>query len=347
VKRHEDKQEARQVAKRIKLFASWAFVGDIGGRIMVTPKQKTWQDWHEIRPDLFPLPLELREAQSRSIGCRLREIPLELVKDANRCPNPWLDLASMKLIAHYRSLFLSCASVLSAWDILADFGWGGATGAKQRSRLSERMENARKCGEDAKALRLEKKIVDAMLRYDPELTKKLARNAGDEKLQAFDAVSRESRERSRRPMRMDSRERAKVRLTETYPIQILIVSNWIRCGTLDDPGWCFFTNQALANLLSLLDWTGFDVKGEDISAEQVEQICVRLGLRKPDNGFLCYSDAKLDDKSGVIRLNHFPPKKAREEFPKDASELCAPIRLGQRTLYAGISPATPAKVVGT
>lgn len=309
----------------------------------MTPKPQTWQHWHEINPVLFPLPLELREAQSGSIGFLLQKIPLELVKDANRCPNPWQDLASMKFIAHYRSLFLSCASVLPAWELLADYGWGGATGAKQHSRLADRMLDARKRGDHAEARRLEKKIVDAMLRYDPELAKKLARNAGDEKkLRAFEELSRESRKRSRRPVRGNSRENAKARLTEKYPIQILLVSNWIRCGNSGDPGWLFFTNHALANLLTLLNW--------NVSSEMVEQICIRLGLRKPDDGFLVFSDVKLDDTLGVIRLNHFPPKKAREEFPKDAWKIRAPIQLGQRTLYAGIStarkPATSAKVVG-
>lgn len=313
---------------------------------MATPKLKTWRDWHEIMPNVFPMPLELREAHPGSIGIVLRKIPLELVKDANRCPNPWQDMASMKFIAHYRSVFLSCASVLPAWELLAGCGWGGATGAKQSSRLSERLQDALKRGDEAETRRLEKKIVDAMLRYDPETAEKLARNAGDEKLQAFDEVKKESRERNRRPLREGGRERATSDFPKNYPIQIVLASNWIRCGDVGDPSLCCYTNQALASLLSLFDWTGFDVEGEDISAEQVEQVCVRLGLRKPVDEFLVYSDARLDGRSGVIQLNHFPPNKPRE-FPKDGWKLRAPIRLGQRTLYDGIAPATRAKAVGT
>ncbi len=310
--------------------------------VIATPKTTTWQDWHEINPSLFPLPLELREIHSGSIGVLLRNIPLELVRDANRCPNPWQDLASMEFIPAYRSLFLSCASVLPAWELLAGFGWGGATGAKQSSRLSERMEEARRRGDKAEALRIERKIVDAMLRYDPEPAKKIAINIGDENLMAFQELNIKSRERNRRPVQPNSKESAKARLVAQYQIQILLVSNWIRSGSSGDPGWLFYTHPALASLFSAFDFP--------ISSEAIEQKCVRLGLRKPDAGFLVFSNAIKDAESGIIRLNHLPPKMARQEFPKDAWKLRSPIKVGHRTFYAGIStaPMQPisAKVVG-
>lgn len=99
---------------------------------------QTWQHWHEVNPFLFPLPLDLRENDRGMIGHLLNRIPLESVKDANRCPNPWEDLASMKFPAPYRSLFLACASVGLAWRLLASCGWGGATSANQQKVLAKR-----------------------------------------------------------------------------------------------------------------------------------------------------------------------------------------------------------------
>lgn len=297
---------------------------------MAAQKQRTWRDWHDISPELFPLPLELREAEHPgSIGVLLQKIPLELVRDSNRSPNPWLDLASMKFIAHYRSLFLSCASVMDGWSLLSSFGWGGATGAKKDSRLTQRAKAARQQGNESEAIRLGKKNFDAMLRYDPDLLTKLAEEIGGETYQGLGAVIAESRARNRRPVLTDARKRARAKLMETYPVQILLLTNWIRHGLCGDPSWCFFTNKALANLLCALGWS--------VSHEQVEQICVRLGLPKPDDEFLIISDAKFDAKSGAILLNLLPPKRARVEFPKDAWTVRAPIYLGKRKFYEGIA----------
>jgi hypothetical protein len=58
---------------------------------------KSWRDWNEVNPWLFPSVLELAE-DCGPIGELLRRLPEELRRDANRCPDPWRELRAMQFL---------------------------------------------------------------------------------------------------------------------------------------------------------------------------------------------------------------------------------------------------------
>ena len=194
---------------------------------------RTWRDWHELRPDLFPLPLELRDKPGL-IGYHLNKIPLELVRDASRCPDPWLDLASIKFLSCYRSLFLSCASLLPAWLTMASCGWGGATSPNAKRVIAHRVRKARMDGDERTAQRLERKIIDAMLRFDRTRLEEISKNFCDDgNLSGLGLLVKESYNTAKRSIRTTDKQAARDRLCT---VEVIVAVNWILLGNCGDPG---------------------------------------------------------------------------------------------------------------
>jgi hypothetical protein len=125
-------------------------------------------------------------------------------------------------------------------------------------------------------------------------------------------------------------------LREHYPLLYLMVTNWLRCGHLGDPGFMFYSDQALADLFSLFDWQGFSIAAEELNSEQIEQMRGRLGLRKANEKIPQITGARLNSQTTLIELNTQDPKFAKYEWPKSPWQLRCRIELSGRVLYSGV-----------
>jgi hypothetical protein len=124
-------------------------------------------------------------------------------------------------------------------------------------------------------------------------------------------------------------------LRNKYPLLYLMLTNWIRCEHLGDPGFIFYSDPALADLFSLFDWQGFAVGGEELNSEQIEQMRGRLGLRKANEKIPLITGARMNPKTGIIELNTQDAKIAKREWPESPSQLRCRIELSGRVLYSG------------
>lgn len=292
---------------------------------------QTWARLHEINPWLFPTVLELASGHGL-IGSILRGIPEELLRDANRCPNPWEDLASMRLMQpSHRHVFRACASVLPAAVSMAESVYS-------RGDLIERVKRATTAVEREA---LNRKLFPGMWREGAALLRAKAAQAGPEVLAQFEEheaklVKMIAKKRGKRAAAVRSDKPTAERLRRKWPVQYLMVTCWLRLGNLGDPGLMFFSDRALADLFFYLDWSGFDICADDFDSEQIEQLRRRLGLRKANEKFPLVTGARINDETGTIEINTSNAKVAAFEWPITPLQLRSKIMLDGKTLYAGI-----------
>jgi len=125
-------------------------------------------------------------------------------------------------------------------------------------------------------------------------------------------------------------------LRSDRPIEYLLLSGWIRCGCLGDPGFMFYSDRALADLPSLLNWDGFELDPDGVNIGQIEQLRGRLGLRKANEKMPYITGVRMSPNSGIIQLNSIDAKLAASEWPKRPLKLRSPILLNGRQLYGGV-----------
>jgi len=179
-----------------------------------------------------------------------------------------------------------------------------------------------------------------MWRADAGLLRDGAAQEGPEMLNQF-------KEHEARLLKMVAKKRGKAassarsdkptadRLRRKHPLQYLMVTNWLRCDCLGDPGFMFYSDNALADLFGLLDWQGFEVAADDTNSEQIEQMRGRLGLRKANEKLPLVTGAKMNHKTSVIKLNTQDAKIAKYEWPKTPPHLACRIELNGQILYSG------------
>ena len=81
--------------------------------------KRTWRDWQEINPFLFPSLIELRDGPGL-VGWALQTIPEGIVRDADRCPDPWHELSRVPFVKQgHREFYRAAASLVSAVERLA------------------------------------------------------------------------------------------------------------------------------------------------------------------------------------------------------------------------------------
>ena len=193
---------------------------------LTTHKKQSWSKWHELNPWLFPPPSEL--AQDRGpIGEFLRRVPAELLRDADRCPDPWANLCTNRFIPpSFHSLFGACASVLPAATRLA------------RSIYSrgDLVERAKRGGSEAECEDLNRKLFPALWRADAGLREAAAQEGPD--------MLRKFQEHEARLLEVIAKKHGKTAaatrpdnptaepLSRVFPVPSLMLVNWLRCGPL-------------------------------------------------------------------------------------------------------------------
>lgn len=291
----------------------------------------TWAKAHEVNPWLFPSVMELSEDRGR-IGLLLRTIPEELRRDADRCPDPWRELSTARLLAvgGYSELFTACASVLPASLQLSRKVYTRGNWAKRARRATTEAAG------------------DAAIRnLFPAMWRAGAATLRDEAARQGPAIMREFEKREAVLLGMMAKKKGKAAtairpgeptahlLRSKHALAYLMVTGWVRCGPLGDPGLCFYSDNALADLFSLLDWRRFDVAAADLNSEQIEQMRGRLGLRKATEKLPLVTSARLNDKTNLIELNTLDAKVAKHEWPKPAQPLRCRVELCGQVLYSG------------
>jgi hypothetical protein len=290
----------------------------------------SWPQMHEINPWLFPSVMELAQ-DGGPIGEVLRGIPSELQRDANRCPDPWGDLCTNRFIPRgYHGLFRACASVLPAATRLARMVYS-------RGHLVEHDKQATTQVEREAVIRM---LFPGMWRAGAGLLRDAAVQAGPDILTQFEAdesklLERIAKKHGKTAAAARSDKPTADRLRRKWPVHYLMLSNWPRLGHLGEPGLMFFSDRALADFFSLLDWSGFDIRADVFDSEQVEQMRGRLGLRKANEKIPLVTGARINPEKGVIELNTSPVELANREWPKLPLRLRCPIELNGRILYAG------------
>lgn len=293
--------------------------------------ERTWRDWREVNPWLFPLPSELARDPG-AIGYFLRGIPEELLLDADRCPDPWCELISNRflMVGRLPELFSACASVLPAALSLARKVYS-------RGRWVERSKTAKTTAESEDVIR---NLFPSMWRAGSEFLRNASTNEGAGMLSEFEKREGELVKRIQKKHGKGAAIGDKLPTAESLrsdrPIEYLLLSGWIRCGCLGDPGFMFYSDNALGDLFSLLDWDGFEVDPEGVNSEQIEQLRGRLALRKASNKTPYITGVRMSPDSGIIQLNSIDAKLAASEWPKRPSKLRSPILLNGRQLYGGV-----------
>jgi hypothetical protein len=294
---------------------------------------KTWRDGHELNPWLFPLPSELAR-DSGPIGLALQEIPDELLRDADRCPDPWQDLRTNRIlmVGRYIELFTACASVLPATVELA----------KRVYSRGELVELARRAKTESECEAVNRKLFPKMCRTGAGLLREAAAQHGSNMLKEFEkceaALKKMMAKKCGKAALATHVDKPSAEpLRQRYPLLYLMVENWLRCGFRGDPGFMFYSDEALADLFSLFDWQGFSIAAEDLNSEQLEKMRGRLGLRKAVEKLPLITSAKMKFKTGVIELNTNDATIAKYEWPSVPVQLNCRIEISGRVLYRGLN----------
>jgi hypothetical protein len=287
--------------------------------------RKTWRDWHEINPWLFPLPSELAQDPG-PVGVFLSRVPDELLRDADRCPDPWADLCANQFIpCGFHSLFRACAGVLPAAISLAHAVYS-------RGDLVERVKRGGSEGECEGVIR---KLFPGMWRAAAGLLREGAAQEGPELLREFE-------EREARLLKIIAKKSGKAAAAARpdkptaeaircgSPVRYLLLVSWLRCGHLGDPGLCFYSDPALVALLSLLGWPHYNT-------HLIERMRERLGLLKACPKIPYVTGVRMNPRKKAIELNTLDATKAvRFEWPPKPRQMRCRIELNGRVLYGGI-----------
>ena len=220
--------------------------------IHTTKSQRTWRDWQEINPWLFPSLVELRNDPG-FVGWALQSIPEECVRDVNRCPDPWRELSSLPFVEQgHREFYSATASLVPAVERLAGIAWGEGSAS---SNVRDRLEKARTKADRARHGRI---LFSAMFKADPQKLKTAAESKGIEEIVAnfrhyeVNLRAAEAKRSGKSKTLLTSEQPSYKTLCQREPISVLLVVNWLRCGGDGDPGFCFFSSYALERFFNLL-----------------------------------------------------------------------------------------------
>jgi hypothetical protein len=269
---------------------------------------KDWRSAHEGNPWLFPLPSELLDDHSH-VGVILRKLPVELIRDASRCRQPWTELESNQWIRQrdsggcFSEFFAAIGSVLPASQSVVHLLLGVAKPIRKlRSGVSDSEEE----------LRLQQRLFNAMYRLNRE---KLGRGL---ELESADVqeLYREMEERLLAQMqkrggpKTDEATNERDSIERSLPIQHMFSLRWIRFGPvgdglLGDPGLCFYSDKAISALLGLL---GFHHSSPEDQLDRVRHLRFRIGLKQANKKDPYVTGARRCEKTGWILLNLSPAR---------------------------------------
>lgn len=225
--------------------------GEVGpdfGAFSVTKKPRTSSELEKFT-FIFPgqSPTELRA--DPFLGAKvLQHAPDWLFLEAERWEHPWRFLLAVRdLPPACYDLFRAAETVSHAMNRVQNRLYGGAT--PQRD-LSEEMLKRNQRGDKAGATQCAKKLVRAMLRHGlwkdhggSLMTDKGRQKIDLWKMEAEQALKKRHGKASLKPLPTAE---------EGDPVACLIVSNWLRWGRDGEPGLCYYSDQALAQLMDLI-----------------------------------------------------------------------------------------------
>jgi hypothetical protein len=184
------------------------------------------------------------------LGAALGQLPRELLLEADRWPEPWEFLLSVKFLLPYegfRQLFRAAQSQRAALSRLAEIARGAAS--IERS-WTQTMIEATKAGDLPAAIHAQNKVLASNWKYDPGLLLNAAKNVSPEmeaevqlSFATFDQKAR--RKFGRRKAEQKNRPAVFKLENVTHKIAWLLTWNWLR-----KPGYCFFSDNALLNVCS-------------------------------------------------------------------------------------------------
>jgi hypothetical protein len=270
------------------------------------------RDWRSARawnPWLFPSPIELIGDKSE-IGEVFRQLPEHLLRDASEEPDPWEALKSHPLVqtrdteGRYQQVFTACGSVLRAAQQLSPYAWCGRP--VHIHKVTERLKAAPGPTPDAPDVR---ELFGTVYRQDSLGLREWIATAPPDVQETFrqleaDFEQRRAKEEGKSPAletRWDRRQ-AGDRLRQEHPVEYLLLHGWLRCGPFGDPGLCFYSDAALAALLELLDWQGFQVKSDGLNRENLRATRRRIGLKQAFVTKPLVTDARMDVDGKTIWL---------------------------------------------
>lgn len=294
----------------------------------------TWSRLRAINAWLFPCVVELANDRG-PIGELLRRIPQEILRDSARSSDPWADLCSNRFVPlGFHGLFAACASVLPAVRQLAPAGYGAGMGGQ----LFKQAKRARASAQRDAVLR---HLFPVCWRIDAQLRAKAAK-AGP---QALDEFNKREAHLSRTMEKKNGKAAVAThpgkimgeRLHSKHSLAYLMATGWIRCGPMGDPGLCFYSDPALAELFSLFDWQRFKIVADDLNSEQIEHMRGRLGLRKAHEKLPLVTSARINPETHLIELNTLEAKIAKCEWPKSPHTLRCRVELCGHVLYRGVT----------
>jgi hypothetical protein len=263
----------------------------------------------------------------------MRQLPEEVLRDADRCPEPWADLCTNQFIPRgFHGLFRACASVRPAALHLVHSVYSRGNWVEQAKRAITEVEREK----------MVRRLFPMMWRAGAGVLWDAAAQNGGDTLRAFE-------EREARLLRMRAKQKGKssaavrsdkptakpIRLKR--PLAYLMVTGWLRCGDGDDPGLCFYSDEALTALFELFDWQGFHIVADDLTNDAIEQMRGRLGLRKALEKLPYVTGARMNGTSDFIELNTLDSKVAKRQWSKTPSRLGCKVVLDGRVLYRGTS----------
>jgi hypothetical protein len=171
----------------------------------------------------------------------LQNVPDWILREAERWSNPWGFLNGVRdLPKSAYDLFRAAESVSCASKRIHKMLFGAAT---MQSDLIEEMQN-----DDHRAVKLIRQII-ARGQWEnltlPAMTSQANEHAKSLENQARkDLAKRFGRNSVARAPTGDAEK--------DYPAEMLLIRNWLRWGNAGEPGLCYYSDEALADLMSLL-----------------------------------------------------------------------------------------------
>ena len=110
-----------------------------------------------------------------------------------------------------------------------------------------------------------------------------------------------------------------------------MLTKWLRCGLAGDPGFCFYSDSALASLFVIFGWS--------MGKSSVGKMRERLGLQKACPKIPLVTGARKNAETGVIELNTVDASRAanraKQVWPRTPVRLRCRVFLGDREFYPG------------
>jgi hypothetical protein len=229
---------------------------------MSLPQKFTW-----LFPGQSPTDLKADPFLGNHI---LQDVPDWIFREAERWPHPWQFLLGVRrLPLHCYDLFQAAESASRAMNRAQNMSFGGAT--LQRD-LPQEMQMKAQVGDIVGATKIAKKIVVGMVRHG------LWRDQANEP-----AVFKEWRTQAEAGLQKRYGKKfkpwpVKTAAEQSHDVQIMIC-NWLRWGCAGDPGLCFYSDQAMANLLAALSGNRLQLNQMDVRLAYFRKLRQRLDLR--------------------------------------------------------------------